>query len=566
MTHRTVRAALVALSSCGALALAMAPGCGESLSQVHKSCSINSDCDSPLVCVFSQCHNQCNTSADCPLGARCIPAGTEGGALNVCQLEQESTCPSGSCVGDLVCGADEQCRAPCTSASNCPAEQSCEPSGSGNACFDPHNPNDEIEGGSGKVGTGGAGGAAGKGNGGAGAAGASSGGESSGDASTGGGTGEGTRDAGTGSGGRASLKDAAGDAPLASKSDGGLPFKPPNIDEATLEMALKAVMGKPPDVRNSLASPIVINQDDSAHTAADLYLVNSWTVDATTTVTPANNGRPIIIVALTTVDIEGHVQIDGTSNDAGPGGYSTTSGCGNSGPGGGRMGASGAYLNSNGGGGAYCGNGGLGGESSPPPAPGGMPYGEASLTPLLGGSAGGCAYTNNPGGGGGGAIEITAGESIAVETYGTIDAGGGGGPPGGGGGGSGGAILLVAPDVTIRGTLAANGGGGAIEGDGDSSTIGEDGTTDMQPAFGGRLSNVEAGGEGSAGAVTDGGNGSTVKDPRGGTQTDLGGGGGGAGRIRINTATGSATVTSTAVISPALTPTTSCATQGKLTD
>jgi len=55
MRRHTFRSALVALSSFGALAMAMAPACSESLSQVHKPCSINSDCDSPLVCVFSQC-------------------------------------------------------------------------------------------------------------------------------------------------------------------------------------------------------------------------------------------------------------------------------------------------------------------------------------------------------------------------------------------------------------------------------------------------------------------------------------------------------------------------------
>src|SRR5579862_1930676 len=68
--------------------LAMGASCNSS-SQVglSQNCSLNSDCDSPLVCVFSRCHQQCKTSEDCASGERCVASG--GGGDNVCQLAQE---------------------------------------------------------------------------------------------------------------------------------------------------------------------------------------------------------------------------------------------------------------------------------------------------------------------------------------------------------------------------------------------------------------------------------------------------------------------------------------------
>lgn len=82
------------------------------------TCSLNSDCNSPLVCVFSRCHNACVDSGDCPSGERCVPAT---GQYNVCQLPSESTCADGgSCESTEVCGSDGQCRAPCTTAQDCP--------------------------------------------------------------------------------------------------------------------------------------------------------------------------------------------------------------------------------------------------------------------------------------------------------------------------------------------------------------------------------------------------------------------------------------------------------------
>ena len=187
-------------------------------------------------------------------------------------------------------------------------------------------------------------------------------------------------------------------------------------------------------------------------------------------------------------------------------------------------------------------------------------YGNQALIPVLGGSAGGGVQVAHAGGG---ALQIVAGTSIRISSFGSISApglGGGGecdqnGQPGGG---SGGAILLEAPTVTITGKLAANGGGGTSQ-----FMNGASGSADDQPAPGGVGATDSVGGAGSAGAIVNGGNGAGTASLSGGcTPGGLAGGGGGAGRIRINTATGSATIGATAIVSPSLT--TSCATQGQI--
>src|ERR1700742_847077 len=37
-----------------------------------ESCSLNSDCNDPLICALGKCRNQCVTSADCTAGASCV--------------------------------------------------------------------------------------------------------------------------------------------------------------------------------------------------------------------------------------------------------------------------------------------------------------------------------------------------------------------------------------------------------------------------------------------------------------------------------------------------------------
>jgi hypothetical protein len=298
------------------------------------------------------------------------------------------------------------------------------------------------------------------------------------------------------------------------------------------------------------ASPVTIQQNDVNGTLADLYVLKSLTLGATTSLA-LSGPRPIILAVLTTVDIQGQLIVTA-------GGFSTP---GAPGPGVGQGGAS--FPNSAPGGGSYCGKGGHGSASAPPAAAGGTTYGSSAVTPLVGGSTGGMASADGGNGcplgaRGGGALQIVAGTSIAVGQYGAINAGGGGGIACAGGvtgGGSGGAILLEAPTVTIRGNLAANGGGAAI-----GRANGSAATADDQPAPGAGYTIDAAAGLGGGGSASISINGGTGISGSCSDNSCIAGGGGGAGRIRINTASGRAVITG--IVSPDLT--TACATQGTI--
>jgi hypothetical protein len=254
---------------------------------------------------------------------------------------------------------------------------------------------------------------------------------------------------------------------------------------------------------------------------------------------------PLVVFAQSTVNIQGIVETAAPGNAGGP---SVTQGGTGGGPGGG----SGANGAGGAGGGGYCGVGGHGAVAADAGAPisGGRAYGTATITPLIGGSAGGNVASWADGGEGGGAIQISAGTSIIVGTAGVINVPGyGGGSFYGGGGGSGGALLLEAPTVTINGVLAANGGGAGVSP--NSNEVGQAGQPNGQPAMGGDMLQ----GTGAAGNQVNGGDGLS-------TNVEGGSGGGAAGRIRINTRSGLATIGASAIVSPALT--TSCATQGMI--
>jgi hypothetical protein len=234
----------------------------------------------------------------------------------------------------------------------------------------------------------------------------------------------------------------------------------------------------------------------------------------------------------------------------------------------GKAGASNASdATSGGGGGGYGDNGGstpqfgVGGTTA-----GGLPYGNLTLVPLLGGSGGGrggdlnsvSASTGGLGGGGGGAVQLVARGKITIgggSGMSGINAGGCGGGGAvipnqnlsgcGGGGGSGGAILVEAPAVKldVMGHLVANGGagGGGAMGNNAAATAGEPGVLGIdQTQFHGSTAagaGCGAGGYGGASAEAP----STNKGQNGavgGTGYCTGGGGGGAGRIRVNSATG----------------------------
>src|SRR3954452_17385553 len=74
-------------------------------------CTINSECENPLVCTFAKCHAACAITRDCAAGERCVRL-KEGA---VCQLPTEQDCSSAAdCVHglnmDLKCAVDNKCR------------------------------------------------------------------------------------------------------------------------------------------------------------------------------------------------------------------------------------------------------------------------------------------------------------------------------------------------------------------------------------------------------------------------------------------------------------------------
>jgi hypothetical protein len=124
------------------LAVALATSCSKSGAALAASCSINSDCDSPLICAFGRCHDACTATRDCPAGERCVIASMTG----VCELPQESACNAAQpCPTYLLCATDDQCRTPCLMTNQCAGGQVCEPQALSavGACFDPS----EVDGG-----------------------------------------------------------------------------------------------------------------------------------------------------------------------------------------------------------------------------------------------------------------------------------------------------------------------------------------------------------------------------------------------------------------------------------
>lgn len=138
---RVVLGAFIALGACVA-----ASSCGSDNTSTKKAvgCTLNSDCDSPLICVYQRCHQACGASSDCPDGQRCV-AGDSASAAHVCQLPVESSCASEvSCTGDQLCSAtDQQCRTPCHSSKDCVKGDYCESEGSQSLCFVTTNSSDE---------------------------------------------------------------------------------------------------------------------------------------------------------------------------------------------------------------------------------------------------------------------------------------------------------------------------------------------------------------------------------------------------------------------------------------
>ncbi len=223
----------------------------------------------------------------------------------------------------------------------------------------------------------------------------------------------------------------------------------------------------------------------------------------TVTFTKNAANTPVVIRASSNVTISGIIQVgaltsptdsgeagngnlgdDGQPGIGGPGGYDggmgglsplfggawMQMGGSGKGPGGGSVAAASnpdswgyAPWLSCGGGGAGFGSG--GGQGNYNCGPGGAPYGQGTLLPLIGGSGGaggnsGGSFNGGGGGGGGGAITIAASGTLYMGNASwegpRIYANGSGGAPsygsgcgGGGGGGSGGAIRLVADTLAM---------------------------------------------------------------------------------------------------------------------
>jgi hypothetical protein len=522
--------------------------------QLYVKCALNSDCDPGLICTIGLvCRPVCKTSADCASGGSCV---TDDSGHAVCRspAENDVACDvSNTCPAPLVCASDYHCRDTCVTDSDCNVNgatgRKCaldlnnrsycadppELSASGVIADTPPHlldgavpatpapPPDASVSPEGSTGD------------------------------DGGGT-DGTTapDMGVGASmdsGEAAAPDVAqpvdaGDGGVdAPSAPTGIGFTPSNLSLAGVNL-VEAGAQDDPSPGQTFPAAETMTIDGSL---VDVYVVKSLVVESTFTLT-FQNPRPVVIIAQTTVDIQGKVLL----MPGFVGGFSPAIG-GNPGPGVGQASGVAGFLNTGAGGASYCGAGGQGGYDTPPAADGGATYGTATLVPLVGGSAGGSGECGLPGGGGG-ALQIIAGTSIIVRSLGSINAGGGGGGSGcgnyggPGGGGAGGAILLEAPMVTILGTLAANGGGGAAQG-----VAGTAGTANNLPSSGGSA----YAGVGSAGATIGGGNG---MDLDAGAPFNVGGGGG-AGRIRINTNAGNF-VFDGGIISPDLS--TGCATAGPL--
>jgi hypothetical protein len=187
--------------------------------------------------------------------------------------------------------------------------------------------------------------------------------------------------------------------------------------------------------------------------------VGKWTVDKEVRVT----GTRGLIVIAKSVDIVNVIHAEAVGATRGPGGFAPASG-----PGAGGTGGTGNFFippsinipTAAGGGGAGHGVVGAAGGTAVNAAngAGGPTYG-LTLTDLSGGSGGGTGGSCGVGGAGGGALQISANDTITVESGGVVNAGGGGAQAANcSGGGSGGTILFEARAILVRGVLSANGG------------------------------------------------------------------------------------------------------------
>ena len=229
--------------------------------------------------------------------------------------------------------------------------------------------------------------------------------------------------------------------------------------------------------------------------AGGLYEFTTFTIDPGVVVT-VTGPDPLVIMATDAVVINGSLVASGGAG--GDGVTFTAAGAGGIGVAGGSDGGAGSFdasagpldgepgagTGAGGEGSGWSGGGGAGyatsgGSSGGVGGVGGITYGDANITALLGGSSGGGGSGGNNcgsggGGAGGGAIQITSCLSVTIGPAGSLEIEGGDGGSdgsgncGGGGAGSGGSLILTTPTLTVDGTISGLGGtGGASQVPGD---------------------------------------------------------------------------------------------------
>src|SRR5580700_2026124 len=113
MSHSFISWVILAVPAVAAVGFAVA-SCSSSKAAVGLGggCSLNSDCNSPLDCVFGLCHEACETQRDCPNGQPCVIA--PGGGGHICELPTEGNCTDGgTCPTGQAC-SNEKCGTACT--------------------------------------------------------------------------------------------------------------------------------------------------------------------------------------------------------------------------------------------------------------------------------------------------------------------------------------------------------------------------------------------------------------------------------------------------------------------
>jgi hypothetical protein len=331
------------------------------------------------------------------------------------------------------------------------------------------------------------------------------------------------------------------------------------IDTTTGQISNNGAMNR------AAGSGVVNGVDFEPRATGALFRFGALTLTGKVHFTQTQTGNPpVVLLSVTTMDIEGAIDGEGGCNGGGggPGGFQAGGGHQSAAGSGGGSGGGATDFAQGGGGGGNGGSGANGGDNdsttSTPPA-GGAAFGDDNVTQLVGGGGGGGGGNDGDafGGGGGGGIQLIANDKLTIGSNASINAGGCGGtsgsatgapnPGGGGGGGAGGTILIEASQIEIAGALTVGGGGG---GAGDVTTgnhdHGANGSNADIGAPGSQMSLVEA--NGGEGAFV-----STLSFPAGtGASSGMfgGGGGGGIGRMRFNTYGGSATIDLSAVLDP----------------